>query len=217
MKKLVVFDLDGTLADSLVSIQYCTNYAIGACGFEPIPLEPYKHFVGDGAEMLLRRALAYHGDKEGAFLPKAFEAYNGFFEDNCMYQVKPYDGMVECLDKLKNAGVKIAVFSNKPHDRTVDVVETLFGKGYFDEIIGQGDLVPKKPCPDGVHLLAKKFGVSLEEVGYVGDTDTDMKTGKSAGVFTMGALWGFRDREELENCHADVVIETPLDILTYVL
>ena len=216
-KKLVIFDLDGTLADSLVSIQYCTNYAIAACGFEPIPLEPYRYFVGDGAEMLLRRALAYRGDKNGENLPKAFAAYNTFFEDNCMYQVKPYDGMIECLDALKKAEIKIAVFSNKPHARTVDVVETLFGKDYFDEIIGQGDLVPKKPCPDGVHLLAKKFGLSLDEVAYVGDTDTDMKTGKAAGVFTIGELWGFRDREELEVHHADVIIEKPLDILNWVL
>ena len=217
MKKLVVFDLDGTLADSLVSLQYCTNYAIASCGFKPIPLEPYKYFAGDGAEMLLRRALAYSGDIDAVNLEKVFAVYNVFFEENCMYEVKPYEGMAACLDTLKKNGIKIAVFSNKPHARTVDVVETLFGKDYFDEIVGQGDLVPKKPCPDGVHLLAKKFGLSLEDIVYVGDTDTDMQTGKAAGVFTIGALWGFRDKEELEKNHADVVIDTPMDILTQVI
>ena len=217
MKKLVIFDLDGTLVDSLENLQYCTNYAIGACGFEPIPVDPYRYFVGDGAVMLVTRALKYAGDIEAEHFPKAFEAFTEFFEDNCMYKVRPYEGVIECLDTLKKNDIKIAVFSNKPHEKTVNVVETLFGKGYFDEIIGQGDLVAKKPCPDGVHLLAKKFGLSLDEVAYVGDTNTDMQTGKAAGVFTMGALWGFRDKEELEKYHADVVIETPLDILGQVL
>lgn len=217
MKKLVIFDLDGTLAESLVSIQYSVNYAIAACGFEPIPLEPYKHFVGDGAVTLLRRALAYCGDTEGENFEKAFAVFQDFFEENCMYQVEPYDGMVETLEALKQNGVKIAVFSNKPHSNTIDVVETLFGKDYFDDIIGQGDLVPKKPCPDGIHLLAKRFGVTLEEIAYIGDTDTDMKAGKGAGVFTIGALWGFRDREELQQYNPDVLIEKPLDILKEVL
>lgn len=217
MKKAVIFDLDGTLVDSLENLQYCTNHAITACGYDPIPVEPYRYFVGDGAMMLVTRALKYAGDTKAKDFDKAFEAFKVFFEDNCMYKVRPYEGVVACLETLKKNGIKIAVFSNKPHEKTVSVVETLFGKGYFDEVLGQGDLVPKKPCPDGVHLLAKRMGVSLDEIAYVGDTNTDMQTGKGAGVFTIGALWGFRDRKELEENHADVVIDTPLDILAQVL
>jgi phosphoglycolate phosphatase len=217
MKKAVIFDLDGTLADTLESLQYCSNYAIGTCGFPEIPLEKYKLFVGDGAVTQIKRCLAYSGDIEGEFFEKAFFHYQMFFKEHCMHNVKPYEGIVEMLDELKKSGIKIAVFSNKPHERTVDVIESLFGKGYFDEILGQTDDRPKKPRPDGVFYLAEKMGVSLDEIAYVGDTNTDMTTGKSAGVWTIGVLWGFRDREELEKFHADVIIEKPVDILAQVL
>lgn len=217
MKKAVIFDLDGTLADSLESMQYCSNYAIGTCGFPEIPLEKFKIFVGDGAETLIRRCLAYSGDVEGEYFEKAFLQYQMFFKEHCMYHVKPYDGICSMLEELKKNGIKIAVFSNKPHERTVDVVESLFGKGYFDEILGQSDKRPKKPHPDGVFYLAEKMQVSMEDVVYVGDTNTDMMTGKSANTWTVGVLWGFRDREELEKFRADVIIDKPSDILQQVL
>lgn len=217
MKKAVIFDLDGTLADSLESIWYCANYAIGTCGFDPIPLEKYNIFVGDGADTLIKRCLAYSGDTEGEYFEKAFLQYQLFFKEHCMYHVKPYDGIPETLDALKKAGIKIAVFSNKPHERTVDVVETLFGKDYFDEILGQADDRPKKPSPNGVFYLAEKLGVEIQDVAYVGDTSTDMMTGKSAGALTIGVLWGFRGRDELEKYKADVIIDKPSDILSQVL
>ena len=217
MKKAVIFDLDGTLADSLESIWYCANYAIGTCGFDPIPLEKYNIFVGDGADTLIKRCLAYSGDTEGEYFEKAFLQYQLFFKEHCMYHVKPYDGIPETLDALKQAGIKIAVFSNKPHERTVDVVETIFGKDYFDEILGQADDRPKKPSPNGVFYLAEKLGVEIQDIAYVGDTSTDMMTGKSAGAWTIGVLWGFRGRDELEKYKADVIIDKPSDILSQVL
>lgn len=217
MKKAVIFDLDGTLADSLESIWYCANYAIGTCGFDPIPLEKYNIFVGDGADTLIKRCLAYSGDTEGEYFEKAFLQFQLFFKEHCMYHVKPYDGIPETLDALKQAGIKIAVFSNKPHERTVDVVETLFGKDYFDEILGQADDRPKKPSPNGVFYLAEKLGVEIQDIAYVGDTSTDMMTGKSAGALTIGVLWGFRGRDELEKYKADVIIDKPSDILSQVL
>ena len=199
------------------SIQYCANYAIGTCGYPEIPLEKYNLFVGDGADTLIKRCLAYSGDVEGEFFEKAFLQYQIFFKEHCMHNVKPYEGIVEVLDALKKAGVKLAVFSNKPHERTINVVESLFGEGYFDEILGQSDGRPKKPSPNGVFLLAEKLGIDVQDIAYVGDTSTDMMTGKNAGAWTIGVLWGFRDRTELEKYKADVIIERPSDILSQVL
>lgn len=217
MKKAVIFDLDGTLADSLESIWYSANYAIGTCGYPEIELEKYKLFVGDGADTLIKRCLIYSGDIECENFEKVFMQYQVFFKEHCMYHVKPYEGIVQALEALKAAGIKIAVFSNKPHERTVDVVNTLFGADYFDEILGQTDQRAKKPHPDGVFYLAEKLGVSVQDIVYVGDTGTDMMTGKHAGAWTVGVLWGFRDREELEKFEADVIIDKPADILSQVL
>ena len=112
--------------------------------------------------------------------------------------------------------MKIADLSNKPHDQTIDVIETLFGKGYFDIIRGQKDGVPIKPDPAGVFAILRQWNLTAEDILYLGDTATDMKTGKSAGAFTVGALWGFRDRRELEEGHADAIIVHPLELLEYV-
>ena len=117
---------------------------------------------------------------------------------------------------MKKQGLKTAVLSNKPHVQTIDVIETLFGKESFDVIYGQREGVPIKPDPAGVFEILRELGMTSEELLYLGDTATDMNTGKSAGAFTVGALWGFRDRKELEESHADVIIAHPLELLDYI-
>lgn len=215
MKKAVIFDLDGTLSDSIASIKYCADRALEPFGYGPFPEADYKYFVGDGAANLIKRALAAGGDKELAHFEEAFALYRKYFAVDCMYQVKPYDGIRELLAELKNRGLKLAVLSNKPHNQTIDVIEALFGKGYFDGILGQREGVPIKPDPAGVFTLLKEFGLNASDILYLGDTATDMKTGKSAGAFTVGALWGFRERRELEEAHADAIIGHPLELLDF--
>lgn len=215
MKKAVIFDLDGTLSDSIHSIKYCADRAVAEFGFGPFTEQQYKYFVGDGAANLVRRALAAGGDEEGIHFEEAFARYKEIFRENCMYQVVPYDGIRELLAALKEKGVKIAVLSNKPHAETVNVIETLFGKNYFDVIQGQKENVAIKPSPEGVFQILEQLGLTVEEVLYLGDTSTDMKTGKSAGAFTLGALWGFRERQELEENHADAIIAHPREVLKF--
>ncbi len=216
MKKAVIFDLDGTLSDSLASIKYCADLAVKPWGFGPFSEEQYKYFVGDGAANLIKRCLKAGGDTQLVHFEEAFARYREIFKDNCMHEVKPYEGIRELLAALKEKGLKITVLSNKPHDQTIDVVETLFGKGYFDVIQGQKPEVPIKPSPEGVYQIMEQLSLKREDILYLGDTGTDMKTGKSAGAFTVGVLWGFRKREELEENGADAIIAHPLDALMYV-
>ncbi len=214
-KKAVIFDLDGTLSDSIASIKYSADKALEGFGYGPFTEKQYKYFVGDGAANLVKRALIAGGDTELACFEAAFARYQEIFREYCMYQVKPYEGIEELLGALKERGVRIAVLSNKPHPNTVDVIEKLFGKNYFDVIQGQTDGLAIKPSPDGVFLILKEWKMTPSDILYLGDTATDMKTGKSAGAFTIGALWGFREREELVQGGADALIESPMQLLEY--
>lgn len=216
MVRAVIFDLDGTLTDSLESIKFCADAAIGKFGFAPYDKERYKYFVGDGAAKLIERCLAGQGDENLVYFDRAYAAYREIFAKHCMYKVKPYKEIPPLLERLKAAGIKMAVLSNKPHAETVDVIETLFGRGCFDVIQGQTPEIARKPSPEGVFRILERLGLSARQTIYVGDTCTDMQTGKSAGAFTAGALWGFRDRRELEENHADVILENPLQLLDYV-
>ncbi|MBQ8117422.1 MAG: HAD family hydrolase [Lachnospiraceae bacterium] len=216
MFRAVIFDLDGTLSDSIHSIKYCADRALAPEGFGPFAEDDYKYFVGDGAANLIRRALAAGGDKDGSHFDSCFARYKEIFAVDCMYQVTPYEGIPELIQALKQRGLKISVLSNKPHAETIRVIETLFGKGCFDVIQGQVDGVPIKPDPTGAIRIMETLQVKPEEVLYLGDTATDMKTGKGSGAFTLGVLWGFRTREELEGAHADAIIAHPMEALKFV-
>lgn len=214
-KKAVIFDLDGTLTNTLKSIWKSANLSLKDVGLPPIELDRYRYFVGDGAEELIKRALIADGDVQLSRLDQMRESYRKHFEKYVNYEVKPYDGILELLTALKERGILMAVNSNKPQERTVDVVEKIFGKNTFDMLVGQCEERARKPAPDGVFHILEKLGLSPDEVLYLGDTCVDMKTGKSAGVFTLGALWGFRDRQELVDNHADALIGQPLELLSY--
>ena len=215
MKKAVIFDLDGTLADTIASITHCGNLALSRFGLPSFQEEDYKRFVGDGAAMLIRRALLAAGDGKLSHFDQVYEAYLKIFAEGCMYQVKPYDGIVPLLEKLKHLGVRIAVLSNKPDADSLRVVEELFGKGFFDFVQGQREDVPRKPDPAGVYRIMEHFGLPASDFLYVGDSGVDMRTGKAAGIFTVGVLWGFRDRKERVENRADAVIAGPQELFAY--
>lgn len=214
-KRAVIFDLDGTLTDTLKSIWKSANLTLADVGLPPFEVDRYRYFVGDGAEELLKRALIADGDTELMYLEQVKEGYRKHFARYVNYEVHPYEGILDLLKALKERNILLAVNSNKPHERTIDVVEGIFGKDTFDILVGQCDSRARKPAPDGIFYIMEQLKLSKEEIIYLGDTCVDMKTGKSAGVFTVGALWGFRDRKELEENHADAIIAHPMELLDY--
>ncbi len=201
-----IFDLDGTLCDSVESIAWSGNHMLADLGMRQASLEDYKIFVGDGVDVLMRRLLRFGGDSGSVHFEEAKRLYTGYFKEGCLYNVKAYPGIPEVLARLKEQGAKLAVLSNKPHENTVNVIEKVFGPELFDLVQGQSELFPRKPAPDGALYLAESLQAVPEECLYIGDTGTDMKTGKAAGMYTVGVLWGFRDRQELVRDGADCVI-----------
>lgn len=215
MYKVCIFDLDGTLADTVESMAVCANRALAKLGLQELPTENFRYYAGDGAAELVKRCLRDSGDTKLTHYDEMLALYKEYFSKGCMIGVTLYNGIPELLEELKRRDVHIAVLSNKPHAQAKDVVAQLFGEGYFDYVQGQREDVPRKPSPIGALRIAEQFAVKPEECLYLGDTDTDMQTGKAAGMYTFGVLWGFRTREELEANHADVIIAHPLEILEY--
>ena len=156
MIKACIFDLDGTLADTLDSMAYVTNIIMEKFGLKTLPVDNFRYYSGEGANMLIRRALKDAGDPELAHYDEGQKLYREMFEADPMYKVVPYKGMPETLKKLKEHGMKLAVCSNKPHPAAVKVIAQLFD-GEFDMVVGQSEAIRRKPAPDGPLMVAEKF------------------------------------------------------------
>ena len=192
-----IFDLDGTLANTLDSIAYFANGALAQFGLPTIPVQEYKMMVGNGADMLIARMAAHVGARLNEAELAALRAeYDRRYESEPMKLVTPYPGVQALLNELKERGIKTGVVSNKPDNMTRYLVEKMFG-GAVDVVRGQRPDTPKKPDPTAVLETAEAFGLSPNEILYVGDSGVDMETGKNAGMDACGVLWGFRDRKEL--------------------
>ncbi len=216
MYKVCIFDLDGTIADTVESIAYIGNQVLQEFGLLALPVENYNFYAGDGADELVRRMLEATPNGNKVDYDQVRKVYRQRFAQNPFYHVKPFAGIIEMLEALKKEGIKIAVLSNKPHEAAIDVVAKIFGDKMFHKVQGQTERIPRKPSPVGALALATAFGVEPEECLYCGDTDTDMDTGKAAGMYTIGVTWGFRPRQELLEHHADQIVDTPEEILKIV-
>lgn len=216
MYRACIFDLDGTLTDTLESLTYSVNGTLEELGLGAITSEQCRQFVGDGARALMERTLRAVGDDKLTHIEQAMEVYGRIFGENCTYHVKPYDGILDMLDRLREQGIKTAVLSNKPHLQTVDVVTEILGKERFDAISGQKAGIARKPDPAGVFETLIALGVGKDECLYIGDSDVDMETAKRAEVVAIGVSWGFRSREILEQAGADHIIDTPCQLLNLV-
>ena len=211
MKKLVIFDLDGTLLDTIEDLGNATNYALHKLGFPERTREEYYLLVGRGITNLLKGAVP-----EGCDTPETVERMREHFLAHYSVHLcdltHPYPGIPELLKHLAARGVRFAVASNKYQEGAETVVGHFFGRYAWTAILGQREGYPIKPDPGIVGLCLEAAGVTKDEVLYVGDTNVDMQTGQNAGVDTVGVTWGFRSREELEAFHPAAVVDTPAEL-----
>ncbi len=213
--KACIFDLDGTIGDTLDSLVYSVEKTLEEMKLPLITRDQCRRFVGNGARVLVEMSLDAAGDKGATRIEEGMQVYRRIFDVNCTYHVTAYEGIPEMLDTLKNQGMKLAVLSNKPHAQTVKVVKAMCGEDTMDWIQGQMDPIPRKPDPTGVYYVAEKLGVAVEDCLYVGDSEVDIETGRRAGAKTVGVSWGFRSRKDLEDAGAACVVDTPDELLEF--
>jgi len=208
----ILFDLDGTLLDTLVDLADAMNAALAKMGFAVHPVDAYYYFVGDGIENEARRALPKgHLDEKTVAQCIAItekEYHNRWSENTVPYRVIP-----ELLFGLDGLGIRKTVLSNKPDKFTQVMVSKLLAKWRFEIVRGAMPSIPKKPDPTGALQIANELGIDAGKFIYLGDTDTDMRTANAAGMYAVGALWGFRTADELKANGAKVLVERPGDVL----
>ncbi|HAH06996.1 MAG TPA: HAD family hydrolase [Elusimicrobia bacterium] len=208
-RRAVLFDLDGTLLDTLDDIADSMNAALAVLGQPVHPVEAYRFFVGDGVETLARRTVASGPSDEAA------EAFRAEYARRWDKKTRPYDGIPELLDALAGRGVGMAVLSNKPDDFTRMAVERYFPGAAFSAVRGMRPGGPKKPDPAAALDIAGGAGLEPAEFVYLGDTDTDMRTARAAGMHPVGALWGFRPAKELLDNGAQELLSAPRELLRF--
>ncbi len=213
-RKAVLFDLDGTLLDTLEDLCDSVNRVLAARGFPIHPLDAYRYYVGDGAATLFRRVLPenQNGDE---MVQNCLLDFREDYGRNWNVKTRPYPGITELLDALTERGIQMTVLSNKPDETTKKCIEGILPRWKFAPVLGQREGVPKKPDPAGVTEITEALGLPPSAFLYLGDTGTDMRTATAAGMFPVGALWGFRTEEELTETGARALIREPLELLLY--
>ena len=234
----MLLDLDGTLVNTLYSLQHTMSQVMEEVGCDPISMEQTKKYVGNGGHKFVERSLQATADRlyaeaekwEDKDPDKAFDldqeadevlekyddacnAYFRLFKEGCIYKADPYPGMKECLDELKTKGWKIVCITNKSLPEAIKVLDHAFGENYFDYISGDDGTHPLKPDTGVIHDALSHIGKDASECLYVGDTNTDMQTAQRAGIPSIGCIYGFRGQKELEENGATVCIETAADLL----
>lgn len=215
MYKAVIFDLDGTLLDTLEDLANACNYALKDSGLKTHEIEKYKRFVGDGRFKLIERIISKEDNTEELF-NKVLKLYDEYYLEHMVDETKPYDGICNLLDELIDLDIKLCVVSNKPHEFTEKMV-----KKYFENRIhiayGQRPNYKTKPDPETIFEVIQTLGIGKEECIYVGDSNVDMQTAKNAGVVSIGVSWGFRGRQELEEVGADFVVDNVSELRNTIL
>ena len=214
MIKCAIFDLDGTLLDTITTITYYVNRALSQNDIPEITEDECKYFIGNGARLLIKRSLEKSGSFTEEHFKKVYGEYSDMYNADTLYLTSPYDGIAELISALRERGIRLAVLSNKPDETTKAIIPCFFGDS-FDLVYGGREGIPLKPAPDAFFEICEELSVSRDEVIYLGDTSVDMLTGKGAGAaLTVGVSWGFRTKEELSESGADVIVDSPLEVLS---
>ena len=209
---LYIFDLDGTLLNSLEDLCNSCNRTLAAHSFPTHPLDAYRYFVGDGMAMLIERVLPEYG-RTDEVKAAVYREFLDYYQIHKMDRTVPYAGIVEVLETLQQRGDQLAVASNKAQEAMGELMRHFFPTITFAAALGKRPGVPVKPAPDIVRDILKIAAATPEQTWYIGDTATDMRTAANAGLRKIGVLWGFRDRAELEAAGADLIISEPKEIL----
>ena len=210
MKNTVIFDLDGTLLNTLDDLTDSVNFALGEMGYPLHTADEVRMMVGNSVIYLIEQALPDGTDKE--IFDKTLALFESHYQTNMRNKTAPYDGVMQMLDKLSTEGYKLAVVSNKPDVFTQELVGELFGN-YIPLAIGRSETIARKPAPDMLELAIKQLGSDPDSTVYVGDSEVDVVTSINAGVDCVGCLWGFRDRETLESAGAEFIISSPDELV----
>lgn len=214
MIKAVVFDLDGTLLNTINTIKHYLNRALCENDLEAVDEETVKILAGKGAKDLIDK-----GFKNGGItlsqeeLIRKTAVYVADYDKDPCFLTEVYDGIEEMVEGLKGKGVKIAILSNKPNSSVNYIVPQFFGEGVFDKVLGSTEDLPRKPNPEALFSILNEIGVRPENCLFVGDSGVDMETGKNAGALACGVLWGFRGKAELTECGANYIVSHPKEIL----
>ncbi len=210
--KAAIFDLDGTLIDSLEDLADSVNEMLSAHSFPTHDVDKYRYFVGNGSKKLIERTIPVEKREDPQFIENALKEYKECYARRFLNKTKPYDGIPEMLQQLKEWNIPMGICTNKHQSAADVIVDKLFPKDMFLDVIGDRDGLHRKPDPKKVLMIAEHMNVSPEEVAYFGDTSVDMDTAKNAGFFAVGVLWGFRPKEELVEHGADVLLSTPMEL-----
>ena len=210
--KLVIFDLDGTLADTMGDLVVSMNKMLSHYGFPHRTRDELLTFINGGAINFVRQALPFDKQADDEFVQAAFEIYNATYAQHYAEVTHLYPGIHDTVMGLKSAGMKLAVLSNKQHFQTNAIIEKLFGANTFDIVIGHADL-PHKPDPATVYHIFDTLGVTAEETLFVGDSDVDIRTAINSGTYPIGVAWGYRTPELLIETGAQMIVYNPMEIL----
>ena len=213
MTKAIVFDLDGTLLDTLADLAASTNYALRSCGMSEHSIDDVRRFVGNGVRMLMTRAVP-DGESNPRF-DEAFSVFRQHYMQHCLDTTCPYPGIMDALARLKEKGMMLAIVSNKMQAATEEWRQHFFSQ-YIDVAIGESAAIRKKPAPDTVNEALRLLGISHDEAIYVGDSDVDIDTARAAMMPCASVLWGFRDRQFLLNHGATRLLSSPEELLSLV-